>query len=404
MRCCKPLCALALASLLPACAPFSMENGNLGIEAQTDHQIQSYYLPKTILTATVTVNSTTKAVNLTASKETVVDRQRHFKVHYVNSIVHHDDLYITTTTDGFLSAVKSHSTDKTAQIVEAAKRIFMSTITGQQVDLTDLRALPSGALGEAHVVAVQFDPFNAEDFGGQNAILQPHGFCFAVFDRKDRPLPGSCTGKGALSAGEGGRDWDVTTSYSGTGFFYRRPAEHRVVIFRRSGKVWRPIWAGWHPFEQQGDLHEVRVDRGSFIKLEADLAFTNGNLTKFTMKKPSELLGFMAIPATIVNAVIALPGAQANAAADANTLKERELTVRESEVKSRERELKLVPAGVTSDGRQIYVPTGGTPRSTQGNVGVRQLAEDKQRFMELCAGQPVLNTQDCEAAWSRRNM
>jgi hypothetical protein len=246
---------------------------------------------------------------------------------------------------------------------------------------------------------VQLDPFDADDFTGQNAILHAHGFCFAVFDRKDRPLPGSCTGKGTLGGGDGNRDADVTAKYSGSGFFYRRPVEHRVVIFRKSGRVWRPIWAGWQKFEQQGDLHEVRIDRGNFITLQADLDFDEGNLTKFTLNKPSELLGFMAIPATIVNTIIQIPGAQANAQ-KANELKSRELAAQERELQLRERELQMVPAGVTADGRQVYLP----PRYAQGDVGVRQLAEDKQRFMTLCGDQQGLNAQDCEAAWSRRNM
>jgi hypothetical protein len=381
-----------------------MQNSFLGIEAQVNHQVQSYYLPKTILKAKVTVNATTKALSLTTGSDQVVDRQRSFRVNYVNSLVHEDDIFVVTDTKGFLVSVQSNSTDKTADIVEDAAKIFMSTITGKPVDLNEIgRALTEGTLPETELLALQFDPFDADDFGGQNAILQGHGYCFAVFDRKGRPLPGSCSGSGTLIGGPAERNADATTTYTGSGFFYRRPAEHRVVIFRKSGKTWRPFWAGWHPFEQQADLHEVRIDRGNFIKFDSTLTFTKGYLKNYVMKKDSELLGFMKIPATIVNTVVAVPGAQAQAAVDANTLKERELNAREKELQLRERELKLVPAGVTPDGRQSYVPAG-TPPPTQGDMGIAQFAAEKQRFFALCTDQQGLNAQDCDAAWTRRNM
>jgi hypothetical protein len=406
MRRFRPLCILALAAILPACAPapFSMQNSYLGIEPQTNHQILSYYLPKTILKATVTGSATTR--NLSTGSEKIVDRHRSFRINYVNSIVHDDDIEVETDDKGFLKKVKAHSDDKTAEIVKKAADIFMTTIDRTQ------RALGTAPLTENELAVTQFDPFDADDFAGQNAILHSHGFCFAVFDRKGRPLPGSCSAGGVVSGGDAERNADVTADYSGSGFFYRRPAEHRVVIYRKSGKAWRAIWAGWHPFEQQADLHEVRIDRGNFIHLKADLTFTDGNLEKFQLKKPSELLGFMKIPATIVNTIVQIPGAQVTGLEKENEVKEKELAAREKALQLRERELKLVPAGVASDGRQIYVPAGGTPRfaesNTQGNgqgeTGQGQLEAEKQRFMARCGDQPGLNAQDCEAAWSRRNM
>lgn len=373
------------------------------LEQQSDYHFQSYYLPKTLLTARITASE--KGRNITAGWEKVVDRDYLYRVNYERSSIHEDDLHIETNEKGFLKSVQAFSTDKTADIVEAGAKILMTSISGTPFGSSNRSLRPDAALGEAQIMEVQFDPFDANDFTTHNRILSRHGYCFAVFDRDDTPLKGSCNTRGTYTAGDA---WHATGTaaarkYKGAGFFYRRSTEHRVMIYRGGSKGWAPIWSGWHAFEQMGDLNEIRVDRGAFIKHEATLTFTEGSLTKYTMKKPSEVLGFMAIPSVIVNTVVQIPGLQATAAENKNSVREREIAVREKEVALRERELKLVPVGVTANGRSAYEVAGAVPRSAVDTSGLRSLADDKQQFLASCRDQKGLDDQDCMNAWLRRN-
>ncbi len=402
MRMLKLFASMGAALIVAACAPFSMENERLGLtESSGDYHFQSYYLPKTILTATVTSGGNHR--NITVGWEKVVDRDYFFKVNYERSAIHEDDLHVETTEKGFLGEVKAFSTDKTADIVEAGAKILMSSIGGTPFAGT-VRSLPAGAMAETQLIVVQFDPFDSRDFKLQNRMLSGFGYCFAVYDRQDQPLPGSCNAAGVPAANDSWREPVAQAKpFRGVGFFYRRASEYRVVIHRRGGKGWVPMWSGWHQFEQLGPMNELRIDRGAFIKHEATLNFTEGALTKYTMKKPSEVLGFMAIPSVIVNTVVQIPGLQVSAAENANSLRERELNAREKELQLRQRQLQLNPLGTTADGqRLVYGPAGIGVRSATEFADVRALAGDKQRFMANCNDQKGLKQDDCDAAWQRR--
>jgi hypothetical protein len=60
------------------------------------------------------------------------------------------------------------------------------------------------------------------------------------------------------------------------------------------------------------DPHQViRFDirRGACIQRTTDLTFVKGSLTKVALTKPSEVLGCLAIPLSLVKAVVAIPAA-----------------------------------------------------------------------------------------------
>ena len=180
------ICALALSG----CGHFSSYNYGLdGPPSGSGSLYQSYFLPKTILSVTVSENGSDK--NILLVKETVPVRDIHFKVHYNRSILHHDDISVETTSAGFLSVVQAHSTDKTAEIVEQFAKILMTNIGGEQYT-GSLRSLSKSALGGKTLLTVQFDPFDVGDFDYKNQLLRREGYCLAVFDRHDKLVPGSC--------------------------------------------------------------------------------------------------------------------------------------------------------------------------------------------------------------------
>lgn len=395
----------AVAAHLAACSPFASDHQSLGAEElASDSHFQSYYLPKTILTATVTTAG--EGRDLTLGWESVVDRDYLFKVQYRQSIMHDDDLHIETTKKGFLASVQANSTDQTAAIVEAAVNIMMTSIGGKPFGGN--RTLPTDGLGTTHLMTSQFDPFDPHDFGEKNRRLGNYGYCLAVYDRINRVLPGSCMARTDESAIRHDPSFERIVSWprSGQGFFYRRPIEHRVVVYQKKGHRWTPIWDGWHQFEQQAEILEIRVDRGSFIALQATLDFDEGVLKKYTMNKPSEMLGFMKIPTVIVNAVVQIPGLQIAAQEDALNLRERALNSQEKALALQERQLSLRSAGVGPDGREVYEVPSGATRTASVDASVRNLTEEKSSFLARCRDQlgdsgEALSPAECEDAWRR---
>lgn len=390
-----------------ACSPFKSEHELLLPVAERSNQhFQSYYIPKTLLTATITVTNGVKDIEL--GWERIADRSYLFQVNYDRSVVHDDDLYVETNSKGFLTSVQANSVDQTAEIVKAATNILLTTIG--QTPRAGVRSLPGGALGSAHLLTVQLDPFDETDLGTRNRMLSAHGYCISMFDRDDEPLPGSCQVwrqrnhariETVAYVHRGG------TPQVGYGFFYRRPVEHKIVVHRRKGHHWVPIWAGMHRFEQQAELLEIKVDRGAFISLQAKLEFDEGVLKKYTLNKPSELLGFMQIPTNVVNAVVQIPGLTVSSYEQKLNLRERTANAREKELKLRERELGLLaPAGSLGDGQRsvVYVAPGygAAPRAAAAGPDIGALVEDKRSaFMARCRDRVELTTKDCEDAWLR---
>ena len=402
--------SLLVAAAVAGCSPFSSDHEGLDPSMLgSDKHFQSYYVPKTLLTATIT--STGKENTITLGWERIADRDYLFKVNYQRSIVHDDDLMIETEGKGFLSKGTANSKDRAADIVESAVKILMTNIGGTPFT-GKLRSLPTAGLDEKHVLTVQLDPFDPGDLDGNNRLLREHGYCIAMRDRLDAMLPGSCGpggGKGDGLAPAAGHRL-VSWPQSGQGFFYRRPIEHKIVVYKRTGGRWSPIWAGSHRFEQQAELLEIKVDRGAFIEQKASLTFSEGVLANYTMNKPSELLGFMQIPTVIVNAVVQIPLLQVSAMESANTLKERELAAREQELKLRERELQMYSVGVSADGtRVMYLPpdeagarVAALARAATVGQGPRAGELERAGFFANCRDQLGVTEEECDAAWQRR--
>lgn len=417
MRLFKLAIAGCVALCLAACSPFKSEHELLlPVDDRSKQHFQSYYIPKTLLTAKIfIVDGKQKDIEL--GWERIADRSYLFQVNYDRSVVHDDDLYVETNDKGFLTSVQANSVDKTADIVQAATNILLTTVGQFGGGASGVRSLPQGALGVTHLLTVQLDPFDENDLGTSNRMLSAHGYCISMFDRDDQPLPGSCEVwrqrhhsriETVAYAHRGGKP-EV-----GQGFFYRRPVEHKLIVHRRKGNHWVPIWSGMHRFEQQAEILEIKVDRGAFINLQATLTFDDGVLKKYTLNKPSELLGFMTIPTTVVNAIVQIPGLTVSAYEQKLTLRDRTAAARERELNIRQRELGiLVPAAGSAAGDTrsvVYVdPRYTTPSQSTRSAAVlgagpnvdALAAEKKRAFFERCRDRVELTAKDCEDAWVR---
>ncbi len=367
--------AMLSACLLSACAPFSSShNSLLPDEQNAGSPFQSYSVPKTILKATIIKGDDGKKIQL--QKDKVVDRDFQFRVDYHRSIIHDDDLQVVTDKSGYLKSVKAHTTDKTVEIVEKIAKVFMTNIGGKEHTGSLNRSFSAGAITQE--LALEFDPFNWREFSASNELLKEHKYCIAVYDRDNQPLHGSCqTGGSSKSSIQTIVYEDTEKPQQYSGFYFRNPRQHRVIVYQRMGGNWDAIWSGYEGFENAADLLEVRVDRGAFIELKADLTFNEGQLTKYHMvKNKSEVEGFLGIPMIIVTALTSAPGLaienqNAELALDQKRLanKKKSIANKEKALNLNEEAAKLRSAGISPDGRRVYVPTNvSDPRAVQSTL------------------------------------
>ena len=329
MRVAVMSCALVAVMLAAACAPFaSVHEDMLGADSRATH-VQSYVLPRTLIDATVDGQG---RLGLKALK--VGDHRHRYQIAYERSVTHHDDLNIQVSESGFLDIITANTNDKSAEIVKKISEIIVDAAKGPT-----LKALKDQSAVNA--LQAQLDPFEAEDFLYKNRMLYSEGYCIAVFDRNSQLLPGSCKrfANGHRIRFAALQDTDYEPAVLGereAGFYYRRPVDHSVVVFRKdpSGR-WTSLWAGIQQFEQQSELFEIEINRGAFINQQATLDFEAGIPTRFELNKPSELNGFMAIPATIVSTVIQLPGAQLTGNLNRLELRNQELALQRKELEHR---------------------------------------------------------------------
>lgn len=398
---------LSAGMLVSACAATTFDSLHYETEGEPDGAgglTQSYYVPKTLLSVEIKRAGNERTIQL--AKESVPERAAHFKVHYNHSSMHSDDLVIETTPKGYLKQVKAHSRDETAAIVESLAKIIMTNIGG--VPRTGIRGFGPGGMRPETVLTVQLDPFDPEDFEYKNKLMHRHGYCLAVFDRNDELVPGSCYYQVAKERGapKWGQPIQIALPREASGFFYRKPIHHKLIVFQRLQRRWRPIWAGWEAFENQAELLRIKVDRGAFITSEAQLDFDKGVLVKYSMKKPSEVLGFMSIPSIVVSTIVQIPGLQVGQLERQNDLREREIAAREKANQLRERELQLRQVGVNQNGQSIYMPPDPV-RSVSFGAHERSIDPERQRFeedafMESCRDRLGVPEQDCRREWQRR--
>ena len=401
--------ALAGAILLSlaSCAPFTSRVDPL-MEGEESAAFQAYNIPKTIIHAIITEDSD-KNRKIKMDTEQVIDPKYQFKVDLNRSGFHKDTLTVETHAgSAYLKRVYVNSEDRSGEIVKKSLDIFKKAIGGPLVP-DSLRSLPSDGnfakASEKHLLTVQFDPFVAGELANTNKMLKRKGFCVAVFDRRDRPLSGSCF----VHKSSKNRAQEVRVQNSQpaafSGFYYRKRNHHRVVVYKKKArKRWRVIWSGLEAFENQSDLMQVKVDRGAFITMEATLLFgetdddsdDHGILTSYTMNKPSELNGFMGIPISIVTAIVAIPGLQVQSETNKLQLQEKRLGIREERLKLRQQELDQQRSASFRNG-----PRQGS--SANRGFAFNKLNQHSQtrmaQFFEGCRDQREMTEERCKALW-----
>lgn len=298
-------CILTVPLFLSSCTALSVQSNF--VEHKTSHApYVAYHLPKSIVSLNVSRDSKGKVTISKATEKRVADPSARFRLNLKKIPIADDQFTLAVGTNGLLNSAKVINEDKTAEIIGSAASLV--TEVG--------KVLTSQALGIGEPPTTPSQPFSVD----------------LVFDPSD-PRQAAEAARQLYSASEGIRFNLMLKTIEGD-FLYagnrpnprNRPASNRQSVavakqcegsfcFRTTRPIIVEIRASKAKLvsRQTVDVVDSRqvssfdVRRAACVKKTSDLTFQNGVLTKADITKPSQVLGCISIPATILKAIVGFP-------------------------------------------------------------------------------------------------
>lgn len=222
------------------------------------------------------------------------DPAHQYYLTYDHSAFSTDTVSIQTTDTGLLKKISAQSKDERGEVLK--KLVELATETGKAF---------IGARGKAidpyptFSYETLFDPTLKEDRDRLIADLGEYGV--EILELDAAPLGG------ALSRG--------AAQDCNRGACFRLAVPHKFVIAYRN----QPTIAFPDPTPARGTadilipngspILAVEINRYAFVEAKTEVEFENGMLTKVSLDKPSEAVGFMEIPIDIAKSIVSIPSA-----------------------------------------------------------------------------------------------
>jgi hypothetical protein len=292
-----------VALLLASCTPNTFSTY---VDYKRQHGVLQgpYYLPRTLLTLTITTTGTDDTI--TAAKKVAPDPNAKLLYRFEPSGFSDDTLEVQTDESGLLNSVSSLTTDRSGDIaVKIAETLFTVATRGAALPTADAPVTKTIFQGT-------FDPFDQREKNWMKSELAGRKFCILVGTEVAsspdtqcgvKPSPPQGVGSSAAFARSIDKDFEYPE------IFYRRtkPTPIRVLKYNDAMKKWDTVWYGQESIFDKSELYEVALSRSEFIKRQTVLTFTNGALTGIKLDKPSEVLAAVSIPVKILRIAFAIP-------------------------------------------------------------------------------------------------
>jgi hypothetical protein len=241
------------------------------------------------------------------------DEHHYYLLKYTTNIGFDDDITIQVNEKGFLSSIQVTTTSKFPEIIKKITEIAVEAlkvpIKTSHIKLFELMLDPT-----------ELDEYNPGTF---NEAIR------SLLTLKEAP-PGSLdTKKAAIRLSESGgklyRNFNIahiSLEHPKANFLYegpnqsaaeRPPAENRGICYRPALPFKLRLLVGDVYIERvvylpnYSKLVTFDINRPAFVQKIQGLTFTNGLLTQVHLKKDSELLAGLGIPADLVKTVAGLP-------------------------------------------------------------------------------------------------
>lgn len=236
-----------------------------------------------------------------------------------------DDLTIQTTENGLLKSVNLELKDETPQIIlELAKTVVQAYRLS--VGLPGHAKGGHGVMGDPKPVPFKFerifdpaDPESVDVVNRELLILTGKGevtqYEVEVVQQELRAGEG-LTDLGAEATEVGGKlrvpvphpTFAPIPGKEIDGLVYRRSIPYRVSILSGAKGKMYSMKAAVAYLPNNGPAAVLPFDAGAFTTTIYGAEFANGELTKYTAKRPSEVLGFVSLLPKAVSELVSIPG------------------------------------------------------------------------------------------------
>lgn len=294
----KAFYILSASLLLTGCTALSVKSEFVDIKEQQAPYV-AYHLPKSIVSLNVTRDADKKVTIGKLSEKRVADPRAQFRLNLLELPTANDQFVLTVGANGLLNSAKITNEDKTAEIISSA-----TSLVTQVKDLIGVQSLDVEKKSvDPFSVDLVFDPddprqvayaarqLNFASGGTFHLMLKTIEGDFLF--QGNRPKPS----RQSVSVHE-----SVAVAKKCQGSFCFRTTRPIIVEIQANGATLVSRQTVEVVNTQQVSSFDVR--RAACVKKVSDLTFENGVLTKADITKPSEILGCISIPATILKALV----------------------------------------------------------------------------------------------------
>lgn len=384
----RAFCVMLIAVAIVSCSTVSSyrADGPDALQPSTDNA-GSYFLAKHLLKVTVTNDA------ISVESVAVADKSALFQLGYNLSPFAEDDIKVEYSSSGLLKGLTSVNDDKSVEIakgIATAIGTFRATATGEDIKVSELT----------------FDPFNAEEARKNNKLLQHavgKGTCVSVeiFENvwspgcENNPLQGTSA---VAYSPPAEKDLKRILRPVEPGIYYRRPLDHRVFVAYRGASYLTKL----EKFANYAPVMRLDVKRTMLVKRETTIMFADdGSLKSVQVKKPSEALAVVTLPAALVGAYI---DAVVAGLTNAKKVQDARAALYNAQAASLQAERKLLEAvaqggeGAAGASRALSMS-----RSTDFSFRSGQTANFEQTYRNIAACQATLGAtvDECTAHMQR---
>lgn len=289
---------------LSSCTALSVES-DFVMNKSAHAPYVAYHLPKSVVSLNVARDTKGKVTISKATEKRVADLHAQFRLNLKQISSANDQFTLAVGANGLLNSAKIINEDKTADIIGSAASLLTEVGKVFAPQIVDGRKPPPTPPPPFSVDLV-FDPddprqvaYSARQLSFASAgtfhlLLKTieGNFLYA----RNRPIPGN-----QLAAVR----QNVAVAKQCEGSFCFRTTRPIIVEIKANGGTLVSRQTLEVVNTRQVSSFDVR--RAACVKKVTDLTFENGVLTKADITKPSEILGCISIPASILKAIVGFP-------------------------------------------------------------------------------------------------
>lgn len=245
---------------------------------QPGNNSRQYFLPKGLIALKLERKVAKAGVEVTASVKIAPDLKTKLYLHANHNFTYEDKLVVQTDSSGLLKAVNAKSDFKGGEIL--SKLGELATAAMQFDEVGERQVCKKDQSQDTFLIEVEFDPFDGVD---------------VVKDVNDK-LGEKCFKLNPKSSLVKAKQPKGTTK----GILYRGITAYPFTISSTVTLVSKNFEA---VLPDKSSLEIFEYDRGVFVSRNIDLTFENGFLVKSDLTYPSEVLGFITLPLSIVKSI-----------------------------------------------------------------------------------------------------